>query len=408
MLSDDRFNYVLNEMKGEFFCFIDSFLTTLFETEKFSDELGIEFNFVFSDGDIEKICSNLADYFGRDVSNLKKRLKEMKKSIGFDANLESSDTCVRVKDYERFFVLLFEIRELYSSQMNGFYYGERLIKTIWLRMGVSDVVDVIAFLERQLEFIKKSNFFRSVPPEICGDLTLEVQNNANSDFFETNHHLDFVLSCESQDDDSGGACIETEYELPSIHYGLSFEDGVPTCYIYAIQNKRNRRQSELVRNKLSHELDRLQNDYVPEEIVMVLNLFIELLEKNGIIMIKVPLMQVYNYDYHVFLSEKSKEEYSNYSPIDLKRISRKIGRGKIDKETRKFLAVQATCNRFVDKQDIISEIKTERLIFSFLAVEEKYGNIEILSEPLVQGDCLIVRIKSKMQLLENGFLGKSM
>ena len=49
--------------------------------------------------------------------------------------------------------------------------------------------------------------------------------------------------------------------------------------------------------------------------------------------------------------------------------------------------------RFVDKQDIISKNKTERLLNTFIIMNEKYDNIEFMNEPFIEGDYLIIKNK---------------
>ena len=49
--------------------------------------------------------------------------------------------------------------------------------------------------------------------------------------------------------------------------------------------------------------------------------------------------------------------------------------------------------RFVDKQDIISKNKTERLLNTFLVMNEKYDNIEFMNDPFIEDDYLSVKTK---------------
>lgn len=50
-------------------------------------------------------------------------------------------------------------------------------------------------------------------------------------------------------------------------------------------------------------------------------------------------------------------------------------------------------SRFYEKEDLISANKTERLVYTFYLLAEKYDDIEIITEPFVESDHLICKIK---------------
>ena len=53
----------------------------------------------------------------------------------------------------------------------------------------------------------------------------------------------------------------------------------------------------------------------------------------------------------------------------------------------------------VDKQDFISESKTEGLIKLFYRVMNQFDNIEILNDPFIESEYLEIRIKEKNKVL---------
>ena len=56
--------------------------------------------------------------------------------------------------------------------------------------------------------------------------------------------------------------------------------------------------------------------------------------------------------------------------------------------------------RFHDKSDMISQNKTERFINTILLMQEHFDNIEILNEPMIQGDSLLIKIKENNKVLK--------
>ena len=58
----------------------------------------------------------------------------------------------------------------------------------------------------------------------------------------------------------------------------------------------------------------------------------------------------------------------------------------------KLAPIKEKYDKVADKQDVISKNKTERLIGTFMTLEEKFGGINILSEPFIQDENLIVKV----------------
>ena len=57
-------------------------------------------------------------------------------------------------------------------------------------------------------------------------------------------------------------------------------------------------------------------------------------------------------------------------------------------------------NRIHDKAEEISKNKTERFLDTILLMQEHFDNIEILNEPLLQGDSLIIKVKDNNKILK--------
>lgn len=70
-----------------------------------------------------------------------------------------------------------------------------LIRFLWLRMGVSDITNVYAFLNRQQKFIKNDYLFNPNETSFCklGSLEVSYENHGNLAWFETNRHIRFFI-----------------------------------------------------------------------------------------------------------------------------------------------------------------------------------------------------------------------
>ena len=70
---------------------------------------------------------------------------------------------------------------------------------------------------------------------------------------------------------------------------------------------------------------------------------------------------------------------------------------KIDNEddSGQYEHLKKQYKRFYDKEDLVSFNKTERLVYTFMELEEKFKNIEILNEPFRSGEYLLIKIKPR-------------
>ena len=108
--------------------------------------------------------------------------------------------------------------------------------------------------------------------------------------------------------------------------------------------------------------------------------FIDMLHKEGINEIEVPLLEVLNYDYHAMFGEKTKNKF-NKAWSDLTDLT--------EDELFQYEIEKANYDRFVDKEDKISENKTDYLAKLFYRIEEQFDTISIGQSD----NRLIVKIK---------------
>lgn len=323
--------------------------------------------FVFTKEFIKKLEEYLDLDYDRNkvgIDILKRNLLEYNNRDEYDNN-----NYIVVNDYNTFFMLLNKI----------YRYNPNLMNTIWLRMGANDLLDVNSFLLKQVSFLNNS---------LCNDkynyigefdnLRLMCKDDNNDDYFETNKHIQFTFEKETY-----------EYAFPVIHYALDKN----VCYIYGIQSLTNQKNDEEIKIELQKIRKNLRNKSVSAEFIMALKMFIELLKSKGIYDIKVPLLQIFNYPYHEEISQKTEYAYSLYTEEEKEKYRKMYEENIINDAMFDFIHTEMVFNRFYEKQDIISKNKTERLIDIFMIMEEKFNNISIISDPFIESEELLIKIK---------------
>lgn len=337
---------------------------------------------------IEKKVSDDKEYQDKGITSLKHLYNNQKEY------LENDDIYIKVNDPDRFFNLLQDILNEYRKvEEDSFIKGENFLVSIWLRMGINDINNVEDFLEKQLRFLKNRDIISYNPSLLYenNEISLMYQNAYNHDLFETNNHLRF--SVRSKDE-------KTRYDLPVIHYALYNDDTNPVCYLYGIQNIDDyNRYDENILEYLKEVKKDLRNKYVSKDILFTLGIFMDFMNQTGISEIRVPLYQVFNHTYHERLSKSIDEAYNSYGD-EKENLEELFLLGDVSDKTLDYIHDKKMYNKFVGKEDIISKNKTERLVNTFISLQDILENIEIENDPLVQGDELIIKIKKKSGLLE--------
>ena len=351
--------------------------------------------FVFNDKDIEKIKTILNRYECLNSEDLSFVIEDLKRSnyeYYNECETLSSNIYIKVDDCDEFFYLIYRIHELYYKIRMTFFQASgpyERIQYLWLRMGGEDVNDVIGFLKKELAFAR--NCAKLAQDQVrfgtYNSLDICYENKCNFSQFETNSHILFSFRTKLEFDDGDLSNVlkaihmQKIFELPVVHYGLKKDNEVPTCYIYGIQNLPYIQNKELLPG-LKELRNSLFNSNVSPFFIITLKLFVDLLAEKGIYTIKVPLMQVFNYDFHEFLGELAVFNLNRYLNSN-------------NEDSKYYEHLQRKYKRFYDKEDIISFNKTERLIYTFMELEERFKNIEILNEPFISGEYLLIKIKPR-------------
>lgn len=286
-------------------------------------------------------------------------------------------TCptINVIDYEMFFKLLTEI---VNEQINlNYRYGEngsaravaiRLMRRIWLRMGTKDLENVELFLKKQLDFLKNTEFdkpYKEIEFGIYKDRKITYVVEKCETWCETSRRIHFKI----YDNDK-------YHDLPNIYYEIREEENEKICYVYAVQNCHNRHRITSVERDLYKLSKGSEKSKVHPNFLMAMNLFFELLQQSNIKCVKVPLLQVLSYRYHVLLSEKTKEEFKRDWNKEQLEYMQLLNKSDLKQAKEKYIRLKSLFeqdlewyNHVVEKADFINKAKTEGLMNLFFQME---------------------------------------
>lgn len=263
--------------------------------------------------------------------------------------------------------------------------------SIWIRMGASDILNVEDFLQRQKEFLGCYSFFKDDEVLSLGDKKVVCEVSDNDLYFETNQNIKFSIR------GSNGQ----KYDFPAIHYELvTDEDDRTTCYIYGIQ-RLNKTCDDELKKELRPIRRRFGNIYIHADFIIALSLFLDYLYDNGITDVEIPVLQVFNYPYHELLSNNFSKDFDSYTSDDITKLEELYKNGDRSDAVEDYIYTKSMVSRFVDKEDSISYNKTERFINTFYELMNKNPLIELVCEPFIQGENLVIRLKGKSNLLDS-------
>lgn len=307
---------------------------------------------------------------------------------------------IPVHDSSKFFSFLQEIVELYSKRKNKkLSDSDYFLRSIWLRMGPSDIENVEEFLKRQLTFLKNDSLIPEYKEiQSLGDEdVISYRIHENDDWFETNQRIVFSVRRNSDD-----IYDQKDYDFPGIHYGLAKESGIPTCFIYGIQTIGGM-QDEDIKQDLQPIRKSLRNEYCSADFLIALSLFFDYLYDHHVRDIEIPTLQVFNYPYHEYLSSHIQELFDEYTEDEKKEYEFRYSRGVRSGTVLDYMRGKKLVSRFVDKQDLISHNKTERLIQILLELVDRFPSVELESYPLQESENMRIHLNGKMDLLQNSF-----
>lgn len=317
-------------------------------------------NFIFDNNAFELfnyIIKHPYKYNDRWIANISKSDIDL---LRIENNQNKDSKTIIIKDPILFFELLtniineqIKLFKEYNHHFNELSITKSLLVRIWLRMDENDFKDVISFLQKELEFYKDRTLDKyKEEKQILNDNNIisYAETSINESWDETTRSMNFRL--EEND---------LTHTISRVLYDIRIEDNIKVCYIYGVQNNLFNITNKKIERKLYKLNKGIENPKVHPNQLYSLILFLEILKKEGIKYIKVPMNQSLNYGYHKILSENEKISFTSKWPTDL---IRKIysNNDKTSLEQRKEYELDKEWfKHIVGKEDTIRKLKTDKL-----------------------------------------------
>ena len=300
---------------------------------------------------------------------------------------DRDDNCILIKvhDAYAFFSLLKDLVNA-SLSMGEFYHIDSiprsralsLLRRIWLRMDVNDIDNIESFLFNQLMFLKDKTLDSINPINIGKYLDYDVfyKTEFINNLYESNKKALFRLNN-----------INASHDLSAVLYDIKSENDELVCYISAVQKQSNSIRNKKIERSL-YQINSLSPDHKSEvhpNMSVSMVLFLDILRKNNINHIKVPLYQVLSYDFHVLLSKYAKRDFEknwdNNMMSYLEFLKSIKYMSEYENLMKKYNQEKSWVERLDGKEDNISHQKTDNLANLFLFLE-RIGECKINSLPL--------------------------
>jgi len=351
------------------------FITYTMPTILFSDEFP-NFKFEFrEDKAIAFVERVLQDYISRysNYDDCTQPAQKVLESIKQKSNGNETKPVMIINNYKQFFELL---RQYYEKDIQLFfertgfptfqvYELENSLEQIWLRATPEDFNNPERFLKRQVDMIRSNTFEKYRKETYLGGLRslddniLCVKDVIARTWDESAREMEIIIY-DKRYYDGPEFVYSSRYELPVIRYGICKENGQNVCYIGSIQNKTDDyRQSELKKKvnrkkyKINEGVPKEETTQVEPKNILALSVFVSLLNREDITEIKIPGMYVLDYEYHEKRNKKLLAEFEKDWP-DFKR----------EQYPENYQRDLYYFQKGYNKEDLISEIKTERLLLT--------------------------------------------
>ena len=296
-----------------------------------------------------------------------------------------------VNDYKTFFNLLTKIHSksidlffkniVYFDRTYPVYEIKNYFKNIWLRMLPEDFNDPNLFLKKQINMLVDESLWKYDYETYLGlvkcfnNNILTVKNKITDSWDEDSHEFEVKI----YDKNHYGIDVASEcITLPLIRYGIYMKDGKRVCHIGSIQNKDiySNKDSQIYKYierrkyQLNKDIEKEYIEKVEPKSLLALSIFIDILNKEGIYDIEVQGMYVLDYEYHRRASKKMITDFRTKWNSNLKAEYPKFFKEDCD-----------NLKKVYKKHNLISELKTERLIKVFERLMLHYNCFEVTSYP---------------------------
>lgn len=349
------------------------------------------FRFEFVEDEAISFIENVLKNYSKEFKFFKEE-KEEKIMESLRGKTEDNDNVLvmTVNNYREFFELL---RQAYERVIELFFQRtdidfsslprwekDNLFENIWLRATPADFNNPELFLKKQVEMLNDKTFDKYNEETFLGkvkfldDNILCVKNGIAKSWDENSREIELTIYDKHHYD--SGKKLKPQYPLPVIRYGIYTRNGKKVCLIGSIQDKSDSyNKGELKglinrkRYKVNEGVQEEDTEKIEPKNVLALSIFINLLHKEGITEVEAPSMYVLDYDYHEKRSKKLADKFEkDWTSVEIKRAQ------------TLYISEKDYLNKN-SNPDLISEIKTERLMLTLRRLLEHYTNAKVSSYP---------------------------
>lgn len=339
-----------------------------------------------------------------------RKSQEILKGLSKSEDLDDDTPVMVIRDYKAFFEGLTELCEqnvhqhFKRTKNSSFPWYERTncMEEVWLRMAPEDFNDPENFLRIQVEMAKDTTF-NKYDKETClgqskllGNNYICIQNKVARTWDESSQEMQVTIYDKEHYHKENKRYIPN-YKLPVVRYGIYEKDGQKVCRIFSIQTT----DTEQSKNDVRRKVDRAKykvNDGVSEEStekvepknLIALSIFINLLNMEGIAKIEAQGVYVLDYEFHEKRNVRLKKDFDERWTEEKKKEQPQI-----------YFREKAYLYKSYGKEELISEIKTERFTKTFDRLLEHYPMGRVDSYPAdVDSNyhITIPKIKSKSEI----------
>lgn len=386
---------IAESLKPTFENVAKKFITDTMYDILFNEELP-NFKFEFREDEAVKFIEEVLYNYAKEYNFYEEKAQKILESIMKKSDKNEIQPIMIVNNYKEFFEQLTQYYkqdiELYFKRIDrtGFpvYEQENCFKQIWLRSTPDDFNNPESFLKKQVQMIKDNTFEKYDEETYLGKLKILDDNiicikNGIARTWDENIREIEIKIYDKRYYNNKELFNRPHYTLPAIRYGIYEKNGKKVCYIGSIQNKEKSLADKEIEEKqdINKKIERKKykvNDGVPEENkdkvepkgILALSLFIDILSKEGITDIEIPSIYVLDYEYHGKRSKKLLEDFKKEWTEDRKK-----------RFPLRYKEEEHYLKHNYNKQDLISEIKTERMIKNFERILYHYPNGKIVSYP---------------------------
>ena len=368
---------------------IREFITETLYKILFSEELP-NFKFDFREDKAIDLIEDVLKNYSTQHDFYKENAEIIMEAIKGKNDRNELTPVIVVKDYKEFFELLRQFYErdieLYflRTGMSSFtrYEKDNCFEQIWLRATPDDFNNPEEFLKKQVEMINDETFFKYDKETYLGKLSFLEDNvlcvkNAIARTWDENSRQFEIMIYDKNYYNNKELFYRPHYTLPVIRYGIYKRNGKKVCSIGSIQNKSNSYEPDKLGKKIDRAKYKVNSGVLEEDTYQVepknliaLSIFVDLLNREGVTEIEIPSLYVLDYEYHEKRNKLIQRDFENEWPEE-----------RIKREPERYERSLHYFNRSYKKEDLISEIKTERLLLTFRRLLSHYTNGKIDSYP---------------------------